>query len=138
MARSTTPAGYAEDLRRSLRPIKKAATQARILGHNPEYMREARDVAAQNEQAVFATRGQSMGYPFSNRRDYVDTGRMRRELTTPGLLRSRVYADRIAFSARVKYFRVWSRNVIGWGKRWTTMLAVRSAKYLKGVAEGDR
>lgn len=130
-----TGRGFAQEMKRAMAPIKRATKDASSLGRNAEWMGEARDVTAANNRQTFATGGSSIGARWGSR-DYVVTGRLRRQLTTANLLASEVTDDTVKFNARVEYERYHARNILGWSPKSRKRLADMTAKFLKRVAEG--
>lgn len=129
--------GYAEDMRRALRPLKKAATRARKLGRDPRWMAGARQIVAANNRQVFASDGDAIGTGTQwVGRDYVDTGATRNDLTSPARLKGRVAARRISFAPRVKYWKFIGPALTGWTVRAEKLLAVETADHLKRVGDG--
>jgi len=123
-------------MRRAARGIKKAATLARRLGHDTEWMRKARDIAAENNRQMYETSGRAAGYNWRDR-DYVETGQLRKELTSPRLLKSRVGARYVAFNARVKYRKYWVWHILAWTQKPVVELGKETTKSLKRVVERE-
>lgn len=105
-------AGFRQAERRFQRMAGKTLRGLQAIGSDPQFMRELATVAAANSAAVFASGGSAASADWQGR-EYVDTGTLRRQMTTPGALLSMVSRKRIVFRPAVKY-RNYVRPVFVW------------------------
>lgn len=135
-------------MRRAARGFKGAATLARRLGYDVDTMRELRTIAAKNNVGVFATDGAAMGSSWKGQRagntvlnDAVDTGKLRKKMTSPYQLKPRVSAKRIYFSvpkSQVPYIKYLAVRVYGWTPQSVQKIADAATAELLRVATGGR
>jgi hypothetical protein len=142
-----TPQQFKADMRRAMRGFKGAATTSRRIGYNVDALRIMRNIAAKNNAKSFATDGASMGNPWKGLKagnatldDAVDTGKLKRNMTGPYLLKARVAAHAIYLSVpkrRVPYIRNVASRVYGWNKKSVDDLAAQITSELARIARGE-
>lgn len=124
--------GFEQDLRRSTRAMKQKLTLARRVGHSPELMRELRVIVADNNAVVFASSSVQSELGWGER-DFVESGKFRQQLSTPGAMLSTVSASGITFRPQVKYWRF-----LRPAYAWLPISVERMARALSDILARDR
>tara|TARA_R100000951_G_scaffold103098_1_gene95542 strand:- start:347 stop:787 length:441 start_codon:yes stop_codon:yes gene_type:complete len=142
-----TPQQFKADMRRAMRGFKGAATAARRIGYDVDAMREMRKIAADNNRRNFATDGSAMGANWEGKRagnailnDAVDTGKFKRNMISPYLLKARVTSKNIYFSvpkSRVPYVKYLAGRVYGWTPKSVDKIAETITANLGRIARGE-